>query len=227
MRLAACLSSRNSERPFVASLHFPKAGARKNPVAPLRNASATLPDRARGLFMRSLFAVLLLLTSFAALAEGRCPPGQYPIGDQNVGGCAPIPGAGGGAAPAPVATGKWETRWGAIADDQTANARGVPVPTGASQSKTSKREAISAAVKQCEEGGGKKCVATIVYYNQCVALADPDKAHAALGMKSATHRAPTLNEAESMALGRCREKGGGECTIFYSACSMSEFKPFR
>ncbi|TGS15267.1 DUF4189 domain-containing protein, partial [Mesorhizobium sp. M1C.F.Ca.ET.187.01.1.1] len=27
-----------------------------------------------------------------ASAEGRCPPGQYPIGGQGVGGCAPIPG---------------------------------------------------------------------------------------------------------------------------------------
>ena len=176
--------------------------------------------------MRSLFAVLLLLTSFAALAEGRCPPGQYPIGDQNVGGCAPIPGAGGGAAPAPVATGKWETRWGAIAEDRSASGRGVAVSTGAAESKKSKREAIAAAVKQCEAGGGKKCVASIVYNNQCAAMADPDKANAALGMKSATHRAPTLKEAESMALARCRDSGGGECTIFYSACSMPEFRAF-
>lgn len=177
--------------------------------------------------MKILIAALLSIASFMAHAEGRCPPGQYPIGDQNVGGCAPIPGAGGGAAPAPVATGKWETRWGAIAEDRSANDRGVPVSTGAAESKKSKREAIAAAVKQCEAGGGKKCVASIVYYNQCAAMADTDKVQAALGMKSATHRAPTLKEAESMALARCKENSGGECTIFYSACSMSEFKPFR
>lgn len=30
------------------------------------------------------------------LAEGRCPPGQYPIGDDRAPGCAPIPAGGGG-----------------------------------------------------------------------------------------------------------------------------------
>ncbi|WP_440862118.1 hypothetical protein [Stenotrophomonas maltophilia] len=38
-----------------------------------------------------LFAALLVANN--ANAEGRCPAGQYPIGDQGVGGCAPIPGA--------------------------------------------------------------------------------------------------------------------------------------
>lgn len=42
-----------------------------------------------------LFLLLLGTTPIdSAVAEGRCPPAQYPIGDQGVGGCAPISGAG-------------------------------------------------------------------------------------------------------------------------------------
>ena len=73
-----------------------------------------------------LGAVLLAqFVPVAAMAEGRCPPGQYPIGGQGVGGCAPIPGAGqsgDGVAP----TGRWETRWGAIASDAGHDTRKKP-----------------------------------------------------------------------------------------------------
>lgn len=42
--------------------------------------------------------VFMIATSaFEAHAEGRCPPGQYPIGGPGVGGCAPIPGGEGAA----------------------------------------------------------------------------------------------------------------------------------
>lgn len=50
-----------------------------------------------------------------SLAEGRCPPGQYPIGGQGVRGCAPMPGGGAGSnGVSPRPTGRWETRWGAL-----------------------------------------------------------------------------------------------------------------
>lgn len=69
--------------------------------------------------MFPLILVGLLLCLFVtgeARAEGRCPPGQYPIGGQGVGGCAPIPGSGtGGVQSGPIATGRWIKTWGAIA----------------------------------------------------------------------------------------------------------------
>lgn len=60
---------------------------------------------------------LCLALPCLAKAEGRCPPGQFPVGGQGMEGCAPIPGGGGDSGPAaPVPTGEWEMRWGAIAE---------------------------------------------------------------------------------------------------------------
>lgn len=108
--------------------------------------------------MKTLLLLMLLLISDLAMAEGRCPPGQYPVGDERhgVGGCAPIPGgqAQGGAQPsAPVPTGEWETRWGAIAQD-AARQSGGNLPIGVSASKKSKREAQIEAISQCRRMGG-------------------------------------------------------------------------
>lgn len=61
-----------------------------------------------------ILLVLLLAFSASAYAEGRCPPGQYPIGGHGVGGCAPIPGAGDGSLKTPQPAGKWIKTWGAI-----------------------------------------------------------------------------------------------------------------
>jgi hypothetical protein len=74
--------------------------------------------------MKFMSIALLLLAPLGAFAEGRCPPGQFPVGGQGMLGCAPIPGGSGAAAgpSAPRPTGKWETRWGAIAEDSSANA---------------------------------------------------------------------------------------------------------
>lgn len=105
--------------------------------------------------MRALLLIAMLLAPLLASAEGRCPPGQYPIGDDRAPGCAPIPGAVGTAATPPSApTGKWETRWGSIAEDDSANSRGVPLVTGVSESRKSKRDANTAAIEQCKSGGG-------------------------------------------------------------------------
>lgn len=100
--------------------------------------------------MKMLVAVLLLFAlPFVAFAEGRCPPGQYPIGDSRAPGCAPIPGGGASdGQQGPVATGKWETRWGAIAEDSST------LTTGAAFSMKSKRRAVSAAMAECNRLGG-------------------------------------------------------------------------
>lgn len=173
-----------------------------------------------------LLTFAILFSPLSVFAEGRCPPGQYPIGDDRAPGCAPIPGTAGGSAAeagSPVPTGKWETRWGAIVEDAE------NLSTGASVSMKSKRQAISAAESECKRLGGKKCKLRLAYYNQCVAIADPDASQIANGGgKSMAVSAQTLERAKLMALEQCRGTDGGQtCTIAYSACSMSEFRSFR
>jgi len=172
--------------------------------------------------------VLIVLMSlacvpFMASAEGRCPPGQYPVGGQGVGGCAPIPSSGGSDSQGPVATGKWETRWGAISEDPTSLA------TGASVAMKSKRQAIAAATAECKRLGGRACKTRLTYFNQCAAIADAtsDSLKSGAGTSIAAH-AETDEQAKDLALQQCRSaQGGQQCSVVYSACSLSEFKPFR
>lgn len=114
---------------------------------------------------------LLFLTTGTAFAEGRCPPGQYPVGDQNVGGCAPIPSSG-PAVPASRPTGKWETRWGAIARDASPTP-GARLAIGVAESQRTKKAASAVALAQCVEGGGNDCRVLLAYNNQCAALSGP------------------------------------------------------
>lgn len=178
-----------------------------------------------------LVFMMLLLVPTVVLAEGRCPPGQYPIGDDRAPGCAPIPGAsvGGGESGSPTPTGKWETRWGAIAEDTAPSSPGQSLATGVSKSRKSKRDANSAAMAECVRMGGAKCKVRTSYYNQCVALADPSpKQGAAEPGLSTTFTAANEDEAKSLAVQSCERGAGGQrCQVIYSACSMSEFKSFR
>lgn len=165
----------------------------------------------------------LVLLPGTAFAEGRCPPGQYPIGGQGAGGCAPIPSSGGADSRGAVPTGKWETRWGAISEDPTTLA------TGASVSMKSKRQAIAAATAECERLGGKACKTRLTYYNQCAAIADAtaQSLKGGTGTSIAAH-AETEDQAKNLALAQCGSaQGGQKCSIVYSACSMSEFRSFR
>ncbi|WP_312318948.1 DUF4189 domain-containing protein [Stenotrophomonas sp.] len=177
--------------------------------------------------MRVFLLLALLVFPVMSQAEGRCPPGQFPVGGQGMVGCAPIPGGGTGEAPSPVATGKWETRWGAIAEDFSANARGVPLVTGVAESRKSKREAGKIAVQQCEQGGGQECKVVATYYNQCIAVADPKpRSQGGPGGKSVIYNALTAELAQKKALDECNTSDAMQCSIIYSACSMSEFKKF-
>ncbi|MBN7830115.1 DUF4189 domain-containing protein [Stenotrophomonas maltophilia] len=179
--------------------------------------------------MKTLLLLAILSIPAAAYAEGRCPPGQYPVGGaQGVLGCAPIPGGvdSSSSPTAPAPSGKWEKRWGAIAEDSSANARRVVSATGVSESRKSKSEAVSVALDQCRLGGGQKCQVLIVYNNQCVALADTPKG--ATSASSIAARAETLELARRNALEQCKAAANGtECSVIYSACSESEFKSFR
>lgn len=183
---------------------------------------------------RIFLLIALFMAPSVAWAEGRCPPGQYPIGDdrQGVGGCAPIPGGpgqGSGQVSAPpVPTGEWETRWGAIAQDASP-APGAMLAIGVSESRASKGEAASIALSQCGKGGGVNCKILMEYHNQCVALAGPEVSEYRLrGGATYSSRAPSEAEAKLNSIRECRAGGKvTSCQLIYSACSMSEFKSFR
>jgi len=174
-----------------------------------------------------LFILVLFFFPAVASAEGACPPGQYPIGGQGVQGCAPIQtGSSGAASSAPRPSGKWETRWGAVAEGRGSSGPDAPTATGVSVSQPSKKLATSVALDECKRGGGLECKIRIAYHNQCVAIADPIASERARGATmSSVVGAETLSKASKMAQDRCGSRGAS-CEIFYSACSMSEFKAF-
>lgn len=178
--------------------------------------------------MRICFILLALIAlPLTAFAEGACPPGQYPIGGQGVVGCAPIPGAGAsGSASASRPTGKWETRWGAIAEGRGSSGPDAPTATGVSVSQKSKSLATKVALQECQLGGGVDCKVRLAYHNQCVAMADPIASDRSRGATtSSVVGAETLEKATQMARDRCAGHGA-RCEVVYSACSMSEFKAF-
>lgn len=181
--------------------------------------------------MRILLLAVMALASTSAFAEGRCPPGQFPVGGQGMLGCAPIPGANGASgatqeASSPRPTGKWETRWVAIAEDSSS------LSTGTSTSQKSKRAAVAEAVDDCKRAGGKSCKLRLAYHNQCVAIADPTMEFVRSQPKgtlttSSVSAAETESRARSRVMEECQKAGSGQqCSIVYSACSMSEFKKF-
>jgi hypothetical protein len=162
--------------------------------------------------MKSILQLIILAVICAVIspahAEGRCPDGQYPIGGGNAGweGCAPMDGATGSSSqPSNNSVTRWANRWGAIAADGNAPAFGV------SNDVASKRLAEKKAKAMCEARGGKKCRTSIVFYNQCGALAWGDT-------NFATFRSPDVDDAKASAVGHC-EKSTTNCVVHYSACS--------
>nr|MBC9093701.1 DUF4189 domain-containing protein [Stenotrophomonas maltophilia] len=78
-------------------------------------------------------------------------------------------------------------------------------------------------------GGGQKCKVILEYHNQCAALAGPVIGSVPLvDVKTVAYRSPNEEDAKVESVRRCESEGKGRsCTVIYSACSMSEFKPFR
>ena len=149
--------------------------------------------------------ILMICLDVAHAEGGSCPDGYYPIGGQGSSGCAPIPGYGSSSSGSSEQIVVWEDRWGAIATDYAGGKFGV------GKSWPSKSMAQAAAIKDCVREGGKSCKIDLTYSNQCGAIA--------WGMTyAATARAPTLEEASSMALDLCSE-ASLECRIYYSDCS--------
>lgn len=154
---------------------------------------------------KSILLLAALLLCGHVHAEGGCPPGQTPRQFGPTMGCAP----GGNDAPALQPAGPhWETRWGAMATDPDNAA------LGAVEGLPSKRKAKRSATAACKARGGKACKVNIVYYNQCAAMV--------VGARYITfHGAITVEEAVATAMQTC-QGDDSDCSVYYSACSMSE-----
>jgi Domain of unknown function (DUF4189) len=158
---------------------------------------------------KAFFIVGLLSVSGTSFAANGCPYGESPTGprsDANPLGCVPDPQADNNGQPAQP-SGRWETRWGAIATDGTVGRFGAVI------NYSSKRQAVKAAMKQCiANGGGKACKSRISFYNQCAAIAWGNDSNYVQG-------AETIEIASRLALEAC-DKLTANCKIAYAQCSL-------
>ncbi|WP_343238361.1 DUF4189 domain-containing protein [Stenotrophomonas rhizophila] len=150
----------------------------------------------------------------SALAEGRYPPGQYPIGDSRAPGCAPTPAGSSGDA-GPRATGRWIKTWGAIAMSNSG-------ASGVSVGKVKKREAEKAAMVECEATGARDCDIAFTYKHQCAAAATASSGTQGTNFGSGE----TVDVAKKVATELCQSRGGQSCGVVYSACTEPKFEAF-
>jgi hypothetical protein len=181
----------------------------------MQTSKMTSRERVMKIGFSIAFLLLFAFASQVAQAEGRYPPGQYPVGGPGVSGCAPIPGYGGrqGGRGVPVPAGEWVTTWGAIAESPTTDLMGISV------GERSKEEAEQAALRRCASESDPNCTISIAYHNQCIAVAKPSSEQGA----GRAAGAPTVEEAIGTAILKCSDTGGGHCYIFYSKCSEPIF----
>lgn len=165
-----------------------------------------------------LGALLIIASSLSvsggAMAEGRCPPGQYPIGDSRAPGCAPIPGGDGVAAEARP-TGRWILTWGSFALSPGGE-------SGVANGRRRKADAEKDAVAICAQAGGSGCKPALTYKNQCAAAAVPTAGNGGTSFG----RSPTQEISKEIALNRCEADGGKNCQVIYSGCTEPEFQAF-
>lgn len=157
---------------------------------------------------RMVWLSVLLCGSYAAY-------GQQPPGSGSPCPAGMIPGEGGCFSPtddsrfgqsssAPAYTGPlWQDRYGAIALDSATGSIGWT--SGAK----SKKEAYRAAIADCGGGG---CKIQAEGRNTCLA--------AAWGGAGGFAADSNQQKAETIALNNCKEFGGKNCKVQYSACSL-------
>lgn len=153
-----------------------------------------------------LVAMGLCSLSGLALAEGRCPPGYYPVDSPGVAGCAPMPIIPSRKPSEPRVM--WVDRWGAIAAD------GKNAILGTATGMASKRKAQKAALLQCRSKGGLACKVDMAYYNQCAVLVTGDK-------QFIVQVAATVNEATKLGMKACG-MADTNCRIYYADCSLPQ-----
>ncbi|SDQ36627.1 protein of unknown function [Pseudoxanthomonas sp. CF385] len=155
---------------------------------------------------RLLVFLVLGLLAAPAIAQTGCPQGVSP-GDPRCG-----PSSGGlSIEPVYVPKMRWKSTWGGFASD----AEGAVIGTSTAQS--SKSAASRAAVKRCQELGGKECSVALTYKNQCAVVADPIEQES--GLRTFLG-ASSIDEATVLAIGKCVERNPGTtCKIIYSNCT--------
>ncbi|MCC8472382.1 DUF4189 domain-containing protein [Xanthomonas phaseoli] len=168
---------------------------------------------------------LPLFFSINAWAEQGCPPGQYPIGGQGVAACAPIPqGNSEQTAPAPRPLGKWINTWGAVAIGSIELEQTLGVTTG----KLSKSEAESDALARCARSGAKNCQIGLAYFNQCIAVGEPQID----GKPNITGKVQFFGNASREKAAAAAQKAcearnpENQCKVIYNACTDQIFKYF-
>lgn len=115
-----------------------------------------------------------------------------------------------------VPTGKWISKWVAVAVDS------IVGDIGAAAGSLSKREARRLALQRCRIHGAKKCEVLASYSNQCIALAWPT----VLGVKVITGAGVAREAATASAISDCQTAAGAPCKIGYSDCSVQVFESF-
>ncbi|WP_372393512.1 DUF4189 domain-containing protein [Xanthomonas sp. NCPPB 3582] len=96
-----------------------------------------------------------------ALGQTRCPIGTQMGSMQCIPDTPEMQGGSGDPAP----TGEWVKTWGAIAMSESTG------DVGTTKGKLSKGDAKNSAIQQCSKNGADDCKVTLVYRNQCAALA--------------------------------------------------------
>jgi len=179
---------------------------------------------------RWIFFLLISCATIGAKAEQGCPPGQIPAqAGGNVTSCGPIPdGYYQQQTPAaPTPSGEWIRTWGAISVGSVDSTTIYGVNTG----KLSKSEAEEDSLRRCSSRAGDSCKVYFTYYNQCVAIAEPQVG--GLPAPSGVIRfisAATISQASSESSKRCVDynKGiaGAKCKVIYTACTEPIFRQF-
>lgn len=163
--------------------------------------------------MRAIFVLMMLLASRCTFAQTACPQGVT-AGSAL---CGPSMQGGYQDAPMPavryIPTGRWHSRWGALAMDRKLGR------TGASADMETEELARADALKQCKKLETASCTIDIVYSNGCIAMAWPIE-----GGFVINNVARDLEAAESGAMARCKEKNSTACAIKYTDCSKAVYE---
>ncbi|WP_413623777.1 DUF4189 domain-containing protein [Luteibacter sp. Lutesp34] len=160
--------------------------------------------------MRTALLAAFILLFYASHAAAQCAPGIPSAGNP---GCippnqpnSPYYNANDAAVAAPEPDWQWSDRWGAIAIDEGTAAAGTV------EGQTSKSEATSEVLRQCESLGGTNCKVIMVFVNQCAAASQSQ-----IDGRVFTVSRKTKQESEDGAIANCG--GRNSCKIVYSQCS--------
>jgi hypothetical protein len=157
--------------------------------------------------MKIKFSGMLILISliYIPTAWSQCGNGVPSAGNP---GCIPPNQSnspyyqGGDSSVAPPAI--WETRWGAIAQDQKTGRLGT------SSKRRSESQSEKSALADC---GSSNCKIIITYGNQCAVIVSGDN-------NSGIVKDPKLEIAKNKAMDICNNKSGSSCKTIYTDCSM-------